>query len=381
MKKGLRLEVVETPQYFLQNISKSKTMLKVNQKPDFSGHTIYVGIDVHANSWNVSLYCDQQYLKTFNQPPSTKALHSFLFESYPGALYKCAYESGFCGYWIQRSLQNFNIDCVVVNAADIPQTDKGIKSKTDKNDSKRIAQGLQAGLLEPIYIPDDDLEADRLLVRCNERFNADLTRAKNRIKSFLYQLGIRLPENFANSNWSNQFIQWLDQLKLNNGSATIALRHQVAMVKSIRIQKLAVLRDIRNLLKKDRYEAIANRLMTTPGVGPLTAAALVTEIHDIRRFSTFKQLNSFVGFYPSQFSSGENIHHGKLTTRKHRRLRTLLVEAAWMAIRSDPAMTKAYADLKKRIGPKRAIVRIARKLLSKIRAVWITNTEYQKGIL
>jgi len=52
-----------------------------------------------------------------------------------------------------------------------------------------------------------------------------------------------------------------------------------------------------------------------------------------------------------------------------------------MAIRSDPAMTKAYADLKKRIGPKRAIVRIARKLLSKIRAVWITNTEYQKGIL
>lgn len=49
----------------------------------------------------------------------------------------------------------------MVNAADVPQTDKGIKNKTDKNDSKRLAQALQAGLLQPIYVPDEQIEADR----------------------------------------------------------------------------------------------------------------------------------------------------------------------------------------------------------------------------
>ncbi len=113
-----------------------------------------------------------------------------------------------------------------MNAADVPQTDKGIKNKTDKNDSKRLAQALQAGLLQPIYIPDEEIEADRQLVRCNERFNNDLTRAKNRIKALLYQLGIKLPERFANSNWSGLFIQWLNQLELKTASAKTTLQHQ-----------------------------------------------------------------------------------------------------------------------------------------------------------
>ncbi len=356
-------------------------MIKVNQKLDFSGHTIYVGIDVHLKSWNISVYMDNQYLRSFNQPPSVEALQSFLFNSYPGATFSCAYESGFCGYWIQRELIQNNINCIVVNAADIPQTDKGIKNKTDKNDSRRIAQGLQAGMLQPNHIPDAELEADRQLVRCNERFNSDLTRAKNRIKGLLYQLGISLPENFAKCNWSNYFIQWLNQLELKDISATLALRHQVLMAEIIRRQKLAVLKDIRNLLKKHRYAAIANCLLTIPGIGAITAASLVTEIDDMKRFSTFERLNSFVGSYPSQFSTGENIHQGNLTGRKHRRLRSLLVEAAWIVIRTDPAMTKAYADLKMRMGGKRAIVRITRKLLSKIRSVWINKIEYQKGVI
>ena len=115
-------------------------MTKVTEKPDFTGHTLFVGIDVHAKSWNVSVYFNQQHLKSFNQPPTPEALQAFLQQSYPNATYKCAYESGFCGYWIQRELLHRGIGCIVVNAADVPQTDKTIKNKTDTNDSKRIAK-------------------------------------------------------------------------------------------------------------------------------------------------------------------------------------------------------------------------------------------------
>ena len=136
-------------------------MTKVKQKVDFSGQTIYVGIDVHLKSWNISLYCNQQYLNSFHQFFIPQALQTYLANTYPNAVYKCAYESGFCGYWIQRTFLQNGIDCIVVNAADVPQTDKGIKNKTDKNDSKRLAQALQAGLLQPIYVPDEQIEADR----------------------------------------------------------------------------------------------------------------------------------------------------------------------------------------------------------------------------
>jgi transposase len=356
-------------------------MTKVTEKPDFTGHTLFVGIDVHAKSWNVSVYFNQQYLKSFNQPPTAEALQAFLQQSYPNATYKCAYESGFCGYWIQRELLHRGIGCIVVNAADVPQTDKTIKNKTDTNDSRRIAQALQAGLLNPIYIPDEEIEADRQLVRCNERFSNDLTRSKNRIKGLLYQLGIKLPDYFSNSNWSNQFIQWLRELDLKNPSAKRTIEHQLIMVEHIRKQKLDVLKDIRALLKKERYSTTAKFLMSVPGVGPITAATLVTEIDDMKRFSNFEHLNSFIGYYPSQFSSGENIHQGNIIGRQHKRLRSLIIEAAWTAIRNDPAMTITYNQFKLKVGAKRAIIKVARKMLSRIRYVWLNQIEYETGLV
>ncbi len=356
-------------------------MTKVTQKVDFSGQTIYVGLDVHAKSWNVSLFFNQQYLKSFNQPPTPEALHRHLEQSYPNAIYKCAYESGFCGYWIQRELSQMGIGCIVVNAADVPQTDKTIKNKTDTNDSKRLAQALQAGQLNPIYIPDEEVEADRQLVRCNARFTNDLTRSKNRIKGLLYQLGIKLPDYFSNSSWSNRFIHWVKGIELKNPSAKRAIEHQLIMVEHIRKQKLSVLKDIRALLKKPRYANTAKLLMSIPGIGPITVATLVTEIDNMKRFSNFEQLNSFIGFYPSQFSSGEKIHLGSIIGRQHKRLRSLIIEAAWTAIKTDPAMTLAYNEFKLKVGGKRAIIKIARKILSRIRYVWLNNTEYEKGVV
>jgi transposase len=356
-------------------------MQKIKEKLDFSGHSLFIGIDVHAKSWNISLYLNQQYLKSFSQPPTPEALQKFLENSYPNATYRCAYESGFCGYWIQRELEARGIGCIVVNPADVPQTDKTIKNKTDANDSRRIAKALQANLLTPIYIPDEEVEADRQLVRSNDRFNKDLIRSKNRIRGLLYQLGIDLPERFSKGNWSNMFTQWLSDLELPSQSARRTLDHQLEMVENIRQQKLKVLKDIRILLKKERYSTTANCLMSTPGIGPILAATLLTEIVDIKRFPNFEQFNSFIGFYPSQFSSGEKIHQGTMIGRQNRRVRYMIIEAAWVAVRTDPAMTLMYEQLKSKVGARRAIVKIARKLLSRIRHVWINQEEYAFGLL
>lgn len=356
-------------------------MPKLNEKLNFRGRDIFVGLDVHLKSWNVSVYCEDLYLKSFNQPANPKDLRHYLTSNFPEANYHCAYESGFCGYWIQRELVNNQINCMIVNAADVPQTDKGSKNKTDKIDSIRLAQALRAKLLHPIFVPDQELEADRHLIRCNEKFKKDLVRIKNRIKGQLYHMGIKIPEQFSNTNWSSRFIAWLKDTEIENISAKKALLYQINMVEFIRDQKLEVLKEIRKLLKKDRYVHRAKALCSIPGIGPITAAYLLTEIGDVSRFSNFKQLNCFIGFYPSEFSSGGNIHTAHISSRKHNHLRSLLIEATWTAVRNDPAMTMAYQDAKNRIGGKRAIIKMARKLLSRIRYIWINQQVYEKGLV
>jgi transposase len=356
-------------------------MTKLKVKVNFAGQIIYVGLDVHLKSWQVCIYYQGKFIKGFTQIPCVDTLEKYLKENYPSAIYQCAYESGFCGYWIQRELTKRDINCIVVNAADIPQTDKGAKNKSDKFDAKRIGSSLQAGMLQGVYIPSCTLESDRQLVRCNDRFSNDLTRSKNRVKSLLYLLGIKLPEQFDNANWSNAFIQWLKQLHFDEASSRVALDHQLSVVEYIRKQKLNVLKSIRALLLQDRYKTVVEKLRTVPGVGPITAATFITEIGDMNRFKNFVQLNSFIGLCPTHHGSGDRDYDGSITTRQHRRLRYLLVEASWTAISNDPALMKVYSALKVKIGGKRAIVKIARKLLNRIRYVWINNKEYEKGLI
>ena len=91
IKRGLRFEVVTKCHNIFSNNLNLRPMTKITEKLDFTGHNLFIGIDVHAKSWNISLYFNQQYLKSFSQPPTPEALQKFLENSYPNATYLCAY--------------------------------------------------------------------------------------------------------------------------------------------------------------------------------------------------------------------------------------------------------------------------------------------------
>jgi transposase len=355
-------------------------MTKLHEFADFTGKNIYVGIDVHQNSWNISLYHEQLFLRTFSQPPSVDGLNKFLHREFPGANYQCCYESGFCGFWIQRSLKEKGINCIVVHAADIPRSNKHKTNKTDSVDSKSIGQALATGTVSAIYVPDPIYEADRSLIRHRVRLVKDISRCKNRIRSMLHLFGLEVPDRFANC-WSKVFIQWLKTFEQATGSTRISLNYMIEQMELLRGMLLKVNKDIRTLQKSERYSETMPLLTSIPGIGPLTAITILTEIGDIKRFSSFRQLNSFVGLYPMEFSSGEHEHKGSITFRHNCYLRKLMVEAAWTAIRHDPALLLVYEEWKLRMTGKRAIVKIARKLLSRVRHVWINNSPYVKGIV
>lgn len=121
-------------------------------------------------------------------------------------------------------------------------------------------------------------------------------------------------------------------------------------------------------------------LQSVTGVGPLTSMLFLLEVGDVRRFKSFDALNRYVGFCPDSHSSGESQRHTGLSMRRHNQLRTMLVEAAWQLIRRDPAMLDYYRQLTKRMKGQDAIIRVARKLLRRIRAVMLSERMYVNGI-
>lgn len=345
-------------------------------KLDFKDQNIYVGFDVHLKSWKVTIMTEKLTHKTFSQPPDTNALYKYLIKNFPGGTYHSAYEAGFCGYWIHNHLKKLGINSMVVNPADIPTTDKEKVQKEDSRDSRKIARSLRSGELKAIHVPSIKTLEDRTLIRTRAMLVKDLIRNKNRIKSFLYFHGIQIPETLANTRWSKRFINWLENIQMSEQSGKHSLQAIVTANENLRASVFAVTKQIRALSQTEAYKEQITLLRSIPGIGLITSMMLLTELETINRFENIDKLCGFIGLIPSTHSSGNNEVVGDITPRKHSFLRTAIIESAWIAARLDPALTKSYHEYCKRMDPNKAIIRIARKLVSRIKYVLKNKKEY-----
>ena len=156
------------------------------------------------------------------------------------------------------------------------------------------------------------------------------------------------------------------------------------MLEEVKLQRQLLLkaeRKIRALMSSEKYAAKTTLVRSVVGIGPQVSTLFLLEVGDIKRFKGFDPLNNLVGFYPGSNSTGDKDIDTGISSRKHNQLRSMLIEAAWQAIRQDPAMLEAYQLLTKRMKGNDAIIRIARKLLRRMRAVLISGVEYQKGVI
>ncbi|MDF1613329.1 IS110 family transposase [Stygiobacter electus] len=348
----------------------------------FKNNTFFIGIDTHLKSWKVSIRNSGVELKTFSMNPSPIELFSYLTKHYPDGSFNIVYEAGFSGFWPQRKFKELGINCMVVNPADIPSSNKEKVVKTDPTDSRKLARELENNSLRPIYIPDVYAEQLRSLMRVRFKLVQTQTRIKNRIKMLLYNYGIVIPkEHLNNSRWSGYFINWLHSVKLSCNAGQLTLNNHLLQLQQCRDNLKMVLHQLREEAKNKSIEPIINSLVSVPGIAFITAMSLYTEIIDIQRFKSFDHLASFVGLVPSLYSSGNTEYSRGISFRHNKFLRPLIIEAAWTAIRKDPAITLVYAQLIKQMSKQKAIIKIAKKLLSRIRHVWIQQEEYQFALV
>ncbi len=191
--------------------------------------------------------------------------------------------------------------------------------------------------------------------------------------------GIKVPHE--SSYWAGKLISYLRDLPLDNGPARAYLRLCLEELEQHRQRLAHILKELRHWVHERGEEGIIQNLISIPGIGFKTAMVVYTEIMDIHRFRTLDHLKSYAGLVPSTWSSGETDRTRGLTYRRNSQLKYVLIETAWISIRKDPVLLQSYHKLTLRMTKQEAIVRIATKLLNRIRYVWKNNSPYVIGVI
>jgi len=340
---------------------------------------LFIGMDVHKKSWTSHFKTDLFDYKTVTMPADPFVLHDYVDKHFPDHEVTCCYEAGCCGYWIARTLQQFNWNVLVVNPADVPRTNKQDWQKTDKIDCRNLCEQLQKSNVHSIHIPDEEQEQLRSLFRRRSHLVRQVRTIKNHIKSQLLYYGIKLPEQFDNPNWSHEMKTWISNISWKFSCAAATMQSRLKQLDFLWYEELHISNELRAYCRK-HYRKDYYLLKSVPGIGGIIAAGILAELGNIRRFSCIDQLASIVGFIPGIYKSSDNEICLGLSKRSNRYLRSLLVEATWTAVRTDMAL-QAYYRKHAHKEPNKAIIKVAHKLLNRIRTVIITGIPYQTGII
>lgn len=340
--------------------------------PSFDGQEFFVGIDTHLKNWEVTVRTLGMEVKTFTMSSSASDLARYLQKNYPGGIYKSVYEAGFGGFWAHRKLRELGVENIVTNAADVPTRSRERDKKKDRVDSRKLARELQNGSLDPIYVPSVSMQDLRSLCRLRRKLKGHSTRLKNRIKQHLHFRGIEIASEF--SHWSAPFIAWIETLcpeGKNPGADTLR-----TLVDELKDQRKRILKTTKSLRHYAAPIKEVQLLRTVPGVGFLTAVTLYTELIDMLRFNSLDDLASYVGLVPGSRDSGDKHRDAGMTSIGNRHLRHVLIEAAWTAVRVDPELLRLFSGYCRKQKKNKAVVKIAKKLLNRIRHVWINQEPY-----
>jgi transposase len=340
---------------------------------------LFIGMDVHKKSWTVHIKTDLFDDKTVTMPADVQNLQQYVEKKFPEHEVSCCYEAGCCGYWIARGLKQLNWKVIVVNPADVPRTNKQDWQKTDKIDCRNLSEQLRKGGLHGIHIPDEEQEQLRSLFRRRNHLIRQLRTIKNHIKSELLYYGIKLPEQFDNASWSREMKTWIRNLDWKFTPGNEAMRSRLRQLDFVWDEQLQVSNELRAYCR-EHYKVDYYLLMSVPGIGGITAAGILAELGDIRRFGRLDELASLVGLVPGIYQSSDNRICLGLSQRSNRYLRSLLVEASWVAGRTDMALQQYYRKHAYK-EPNKAIIKVAHKLLSRIRAVVNSGQPYQMALI
>jgi transposase len=303
---------------------------------------LYTGVDYHRSFSYLTTMNEKGEIINQKKLPSNGEIVDFL-KGFSEEM-EIAVEATPSWYWLYDSLESEGFQVKLSH----PLKTKAIASakvKTDKVDSATLAHLLRSNLLPLSYVPEKETRLNRELLR----YRASLVKIQTRLKNKIHTI---LAKNNVNHSYTDLFgkqgMAFLRSLTLAE-SYKIALEGYLTVLDTVRQEIRVVSKKVKQLAEKDADTLL---LMTTK-----------SEIGDINRFPSAKQLCSYAGLVSSTYASGNTCFHGHITKQGSRWLRWILVEAAIHAVKRPGVLRHFYFKVERKKGGQIAKVAAARKLL------------------
>ena len=273
--------------------------------------------------------------------------------------------------WLERLLAELQLELWIGDAAEI-RTKRVRKQKTDRQDAQLILKLLLEDRFPRIWVPSADNRDLRQLLWHRHRMVQARTRIMNQLQAVALNEGLRCKKRL----WRERGRQQLESFRL----APWASRRRSDLLQLLDRRSPTIAELTQGIEQAAENRPEAQRLMTHPGVGALTALAFVLIIGETERFRCGKQVASYLGLVPLEESSGDRRRLGHITKQGSSMLRFLLVEAAQAAVRSDPQWRSKYFHLMMRRGRKTAKVAMARRLAIRLYWMWRQGWDYEQFV-
>ena len=308
--------------------------------------TTYITMDTHKKEHKVALHYprDEQIVRFVvkNTARDIKKMVTRVTRQAPADVVFC-YEAGVCGFTLKRRIEVLGCKCAVI-APSLTPIKPGDRVKTDRRDATKLLAMLMAGLLTEVHAPDQKQEAARELTRCRQAAQENLKRVRHQLLKFLTRHGYVYTDG---EHWTQKHLRWLRSLEFEQpllrdvfDSYFTEMQHCIQRLDSLDKQ-------VEQLAQSEPYKETVGLLRCFHGIDTLTAIGIITEIFDFGRFSSPGELMSYLGLTPSESSSGEKQHKGPITKTGNKRVRRLLIEAAWHYRRPYIARSKALRQRRK----------------------------------
>lgn len=321
--------------------------------------TCIVGVDAHKNTNAVTIIRSDGQRKSVVCPADAKATFATILR-FAGSIKLLVYEAGPTGFTLAWACQENAIPVLVVAPSRVPRPVTA-GAKTDKLDSKKLAEYAAQGMLTSIAIPTREEYALRKTERMRQAMGYCIRKQKQEVKSFLLENGI--PEPAGLQYWSKASVEALKVMTLSP-LLRVLLDNLLYMLESYQSQQKHLASLLAQEMKAAGKHQIVECLTSIPGVGETIAHAFTAEIFRPERFTSAEQIAAYIGLAPVTIQSGhtKNVSRTKPTGQQY--LRSVLVEGAWLWKTKDPRAQALYSRILSRTGlAQKAIVAVARKFL------------------
>ena len=327
------------------------------------------GIDLHVKSSQVCVVNEAGQTTERAQIPTTEKSLARWFGG-RGPMRICIEASGLSP-WVARVLAEFGHEVIVANAQRVRLIAESTL-KNDRVDAETLARlvRMDPKLLRPIVHRSEETQRLRGMLRVRRILVTNRTACMNTARGLLRSFGYRLPGGKAE--------------RLARGLTTGTVPEELCALAAPLIATALELDERIGILDGEVVEAgrsfpEVERLQQVPGIGPLVALAYVLCIEDPSRFRTSRDVASFLGLRPKMRESAERSRFGSITRAGDAEMRRLLVQAAHGCLRSrqDCDLKRWAEQLAGRVGKKKTVVALARKLAVLLHHLWVSEQAYQ----